>query len=190
MVLFKRIILSLFIGAVFCLTGFFAAAQTYDAHLEAGKATGLPPLKNQTHLNTFVKKKKLVLIFPRTGYTIAKLTHSRPYLTPKSYKVLKEIGQSFYKQSKKKTFTVTSVTRTLYDQKRLARVNSNAVTSKLSSHNYGCSFDISYIRFNRRRGPDARSEKLLQGILERMQRQGKLYYIKEYREKCFHVTVR
>src|SRR5690606_18914885 len=99
-------------------------------------------------------------------------------------------GTEFYSKSKKKTFTVTSVTRTLDDQQRLARVNSNAVTNKLSSHNYGCSFDISYIRFNRKKAPNARLEKMLQDILTRMQREGKIYFIKEYREKCFHVTVR
>jgi hypothetical protein len=167
----------------------FAQTQ-YDYHLEAARATGIPPLKNQAHITSLVSKKKLVLIFAGKGYNIAKLTHSRPYLNPRAYKALKEIGAAFYTRSKKKTVTVTSVTRTLYDQQRLARVNGNAVTSKLSSHNYGCSFDISYIRFNRRKAPDARLEKILQDILTQMQRQGKIYFIKEYREKCFHVTVR
>lgn len=172
-------------------SGFYAKGQTkYDAHLAAARATGIPPIKNQSHVTALAGKKKLVVVFPKTGYTIAKLTHSRPYLTAKSYRVLKEIGLNFYRKSKKKTFTVTSITRTLYDQKRLARVNSNAVTTKLSSHNFGCSFDISYIRFNRRKAPNARLEKMLQDVLTQLQRQGKLYYIKEYREKCFHVTVR
>ncbi|HMR82364.1 MAG TPA: DUF5715 family protein [Niabella sp.] len=176
----------------YCIFSFlFSFAQTqYDYHLEAAKKFGIPPIKDQAQVNSLVKKKKLVLIFPQRGYTIARLTHSRPYLNARSYKVLKEIGASFYTKSKKKTFTVTSVTRTLYDQKRLARVNRNAVTTKLSSHNYGCSFDISYIRFNRRKAPNARLEKMLQDILTQMQKQGKLYFIKEYREKCFHVTVR
>ncbi|WP_346238296.1 DUF5715 family protein [Niabella insulamsoli] len=168
-----------------------SSAQTkYDVHLVAAKRTGIPPIKNQSHLTSLVSKKKLVIIFPKTGYTIAKLTHSKPYLTAKGYKVLKEIGSNFYKKSGKKTFTVTSVTRTIYDQKRLARVNSNAVTTKLSSHNYGCSFDISYIRFNRRKAPNAKLEKTLQSVLTQLQKQGKLYFIKEYREKCFHITVR
>jgi len=176
----------------YCFLSFlFSFAQTqYDYHLEAARKFGIPPIKNQAHVNSLVKNKKLVLIFPHSGYTIAKLTHSKPYLHPKAYRVLKEIGTGFYTKSKKKTFTVTSVTRTLYDQKRLSRVNSNAVTTKLSSHNYGCSFDISYIRFNRRKAPNARLEKMLQDILTQMQKQGKLYFIKEYREKCFHVTVR
>lgn len=176
------------ISPFLCLS---SPAQTvYDNHLQAAQASGIPALKNATHVNSFVNKKKLVLIFPSRGYTIAKLTHSRPYLTPRAYKVLKEIGASFYTRSKKKTFTVTSVTRTLYDQKRLAQVNSNAVTSKLSSHNFGCSFDISYIRFNRHKAPNAQLEKLLQNILTEYEKQGKIYFIKEYREKCFHITVR
>lgn len=168
-----------------------ARAQTvYDSHLQAARASGIPPLKDAAHVNSFVNKKKLLLVFPNRGYTIAKLTHSRPYLTPRAYKVLKEVGNTFYTKSKKKTFTVTSITRTLYDQKRLSRVNSNAVTTKLSSHNFGCSFDISYIRYNRRKAPNAQLEQLLQNILTQYQKQGKLYFIKEYREKCFHITVR
>lgn len=180
----------LFLLYVLCSSfGVFGQTQ-YDYHLEAARATGIPPIKNQAHVTSLVSKKKLVLIFAGRGYNIARLTHSRPYLNPRSYKALKEIGAAFYTRSRKKTVTVTSVTRTLYDQRRLSRVNSNAVTSKLSSHNYGCSFDISYIRFNRRKAPNARLEKILQDILTQMQRQGKIYFIKEYREKCFHVTVR
>lgn len=168
-----------------------AAAQTqYDYHLEAARATGIPPIKNQSQVTSLLSKKKLVLVLTSKGYTIARLTHSRPYLNPRSYSVLKQIGNAFYTKSKKKTFTVTSITRTLYDQQRLSRVNSNAVTTKLSSHNYGCSFDISYIRFSRKKAPNARLEKMLQDILTQMQRQGKIYFIKEYREKCYHVTVR
>ncbi len=187
----NRLLKYLFFLLYISISSSVAYAQTqYDYHLEAARATGIPPLRNQAHVTSLVSKKKLVLIFAGRGYTIAKLTHSRPYLNPRSYKTLKEIGTAFYNRSSKKTFTVTSVTRTLYDQKRLARVNSNAVTSKLSSHNYGCSFDISYIRFNRKKAPNAKLEKVLQDILTQMQRQGKIYFIKEYREKCFHVTVR
>lgn len=187
----NRLLIYLVFLLYICTAPSGVLAQTqYDYHLEAARATGIPPIRNQSHVTALTSKKKLVLIFAGKGYTIAKLTHSRPYLNPRSYKVLKEIGNAFYNASKKKTFTVTSVTRTLYDQKRLARVNSNAVTSKLSSHNFGCSFDISYIRFNRKKAPNARLEKSLQDILTQMQRQGKIYFIKEYREKCFHVTVR
>ena len=60
----------------------------YDAHLEAAKATGIPPIKNQSHLTSLDSKKKLVVVFPKTGYTIAKLTHSKPYVTAKSYRIL------------------------------------------------------------------------------------------------------
>lgn len=184
---FKYIVLICFAGSII----FETCAQTvYDYHLEAARRSGIAPLKNTAHINTYVSKKKLQTVFANRGYKIARLTHSRPYLTPKANGVLKLIGSTFHVKSKKNTFTVTSVTRTLADQKRLARVNSNAVTSKLSAHNYGCSFDISYIRFNGRRGTNARLEKMLEGILIQLQKEGKLYFIKEYREKCFHVTAR
>ncbi len=171
--------------------GFKARAQTvYDYHLEAARKSGIAPLKNAAHINSYVGKKKLQSVLANRGYKIARLTHSRPYLTPRANNMLKLIGRTFYTKSKKSTFTVTSVTRTLGDQKRLARVNNNAVTTKLSAHNYGCSFDISYIRFNGRRATNARLEKMLESILKQLQKEGKLYFIKEYREKCFHVTVR
>lgn len=186
-------ILKYFLLLTFFHIGFLPAALSqskYDTHLAVARAHGIPPIKNQAQLNQLVKKKKLVAIFGGRGYTIGKLTHSRPYLDAKSNRKLKQIGAAFYKNSKRKTFTVTSVTRTIADQKRLARVNNNAVTTKLSSHNYGCAIDISYIRFNRKKAPNALLEKTLEKILIQMQKQKKLYYIKEYREKCFHITFR
>ena len=185
--LFKKVVLLTYF--VFgSLAGF--SQIKYDDHLNAATAAGVPPVKDAAQLRSLINRKKLQLVTARRGYTIAKLTHSKAYLTPKSYNVLKQIGTSFYTKSKSKTFTVTSLTRTIQDQQRLSRVNSNAVTTKLSSHNYGCSFDISYVRFNRYRAPNARLEKILQDILTQMQKQGKLYFIKEYKERCFHITVR
>lgn len=171
------------------VTNSLAAQTKYDAHLDAAKATGIIPLKSLAHIKSLVGKKKLSSVKKAKGYTIAKLTYSHPYLTPKAGKVLKEIGQSFYSKSKK-TITVTSITRTLEDQKKLSKVNNNAVTTKLSSHNYGCSFDISYIRFSGKKAPNPRLEKILEDLLTKYQKQGKLYYIKEFREHCFHITVR
>lgn len=181
---------SVFVAFLFFIYSPAFAQTNYDAHLQAAKKSGIVPLQGAAHISALLKKKKLSHIYRQNGYTIAKLNYSRPYLTPKSYKVLKQIGNSFYSKSKKKTFTITSVTRTLDDQKRLARVNSNAVTSKLSSHNYGCSFDISYIRFNKKKAPNARLERILEQTLIQYRNQGKIYFIKENREMCFHVTVR
>ncbi len=183
-----RFLFSVFI--VFFHSTFCFAQSRYDAHLKAAQATGIALLKNPKHLNSYVKKKKLVSVVAGRGYQIDRLTHSKPYLTPKSYKTLKQIGQAFYTKSKKNTCIISSITRTLYDQKRLARVNRNAITSKPSSHNFGCSFDISYIRFNKKKAPNPRLEKIIETILADMQNKGKLYYIKERKEKCFHVTGR
>lgn len=174
---------------VICFAFNLNAQTKYDDHLSAARATGIIPIKNTAHINNLVAKKKLVTLNRSKGYTIAKLTYSRPYITPKTNKILKQIGIEFYNKTKK-TITITSVTRTLEDQRRLSRVNSNAVTTKLSSHNYGCSFDISYIRFNRKKALNPRLEKTLEDILIKYQKQKKLYFIKEYKERCFHVTVR
>jgi hypothetical protein len=60
--------------------------------------------------------------------------------------MLEKIGTRFSKETKGHTFTVSSITRTLEDQCRLRRVNSNAALG-ISSHNYGNSL-IFLMRFN------------------------------------------
>ncbi|MFT3902252.1 MAG: DUF5715 family protein [Niabella sp.] len=161
----------------------------YQTHLLAAKKSGIGPVENVKHLNSLVSKNRLTAVKAKgKGYTIHKLTHSKPYLTPNAKRVMDDIAQQFYAKTKK-TITITSLTRTIYDQNRLTNVNANATTG-LSAHNYGVAFDISYIRFSKVKTPNARLEKQLEQLLIRFQQQGKIYYIKEKREMCFHVTVR
>lgn len=160
----------------------------YAAHLRTSVGYGIKPIANTKHLNIYVKSKKLAPAKCNKGCTINKLTYSKAYLAPRANKVMNEIAKSFYAKTKS-SFTVTSITRTLADQHRLRRVNSNAKHG-LSSHNFGSSYDISYIRFNGKKKPNARLEKALENVLALYQRQGKIYYIKEKWQSCFHVTVR
>lgn len=161
---------------------------TYKSHVKAAAGHGIAPIASSTQLNKYVSKKKLSTAKCTKGCTISKLTHSKAYLVPKANKVLNEIARAFNAKTKS-SFTVTSMTRTLADQHRLRKVNGNA-TSGISAHNFGCSYDISYIRFNGRKAPNARLERALENILIQFQRQGKIYYIKERWQSCFHVTVR
>ncbi len=165
-----------------------ATKPKYDTHVRTAAGHGVTPIKNSRHLNTYVKKKKLTPAKCNKGCTISKLTHSKAYLVPQANKVLNDIAKSFYAKTKS-SFTVTSMTRTLADQHRLRQVNSNA-TDGLSAHNFGASYDISYIRFNGKKGRNSKLEKALENILAQYQRQGKIYYIKEKWQSCFHITVR
>lgn len=165
------------------------AKITYKDHLEAAQAHRIPMLENYTQMDEFVAEKKLILVPEQgVGYTTQKLVHSKAFLTPKSTEMLTEIAKQFYELTDNKYFTVTSMTRTAETQAKLRRVNNNAAAGD-SSHNYGASFDISYVRFNQVVGRNISLETKLEAILKELQEQGKIYYIKEYKQRCFHVTV-
>ncbi|WP_300603474.1 DUF5715 family protein [Niabella sp.] len=183
----------LFYIILFCwalVTGTPVSAQSarYKAHLDVARQHGVPLLKSSTQVKNYVGKKQLTKVSAGKGYRVQKLDYSAPYLTPRAKAVLNQIARSFNAQTKS-TFTVTSLTRTVHAQSRLRQVNGNA-TSGLSSHNYGSSFDISYIRFNGRKGPNKRLERALHAVLANYQARGKILFIKEYYVSCFHVTVR
>jgi hypothetical protein len=165
------------------------AKADYKEHVNAAKRSGVRLLETNRQLNKLVKQKKLTTVTNGRGFVVTKLAYSKPVLTPKANKVLKGIGNNFYTKSKKGNFAVTSITRTLQDQRKLRRVNGNA-TKNVSSHNYGCSFDISYIRFNKKKAANQKLENTLDKTLNQYQDGGKLYYIKEKKEHCYHVTVR
>jgi hypothetical protein len=74
-------------------------------------------------------------------------------------------------------------------QKRLMRKNRNA-TKKVSTHCYGVSFDISYVRFNGKRGYDFLLMRKLEKILLKRQKEGRIYVLREINSKCYHITVR
>ena len=166
----------------------FAQSARYKAHLNVARQHGVPLLKSSAQVKSYVSKKKLTKVSSGKGYRVQKLNYSAPYLTPRAKTVLNQIARSFYAQTKS-TFTVTSLTRTVHAQSRLRQVNGNA-TSGVSSHNYGSSFDISYIRFNGRKAPNKRLERALHAVLANYQARGKILFIKEYYVSCFHITVR
>lgn len=161
----------------------------YDNHLVAGENNGFGLIESEEHFGNLIKEKKLVLVSEGTGYRVDKLTHSYPYVTPKSKVVVDELGQAFETLTKKPTFfTITSVTRTPEQQQNLRKRNRNA-TSGISSHSYGVSFDISYIRFNGKKGGNRSAQKDLEKVLNEFQAANKIIFIKERKQSCYHVTV-
>jgi len=159
-------------------------------HRIAANKNGVSSIKTKSDLDALVKSKKLVKVANGIGYKIGVMTHSYPYLTPNAKTALQKIGISFAEHSKKGSyFTITSLTRTEETQKKLQKSNSNA-TREGSTHCHGVSFDISYIRYNGKRGWDEKLTKTLEGVLAAMQLNNEIYVVKESKQSCYHITVR
>jgi len=162
----------------------------YQKHIKVAKQIGVGSLKDTSAIQKFVQEKRLTSVVSDRGYILGDMTHSYPYLTEEAILVLRKIGASFYQSSGDcSAFTVSSLARTENTQKKLRKHNHNA-TKKESSHCYGVSFDISYIRYNGTREWSYERTKTLEGILATMQKNGEIYVLKERNQSCFHITVR
>ncbi|KQK26522.1 hypothetical protein AR438_04545 [Chryseobacterium aquaticum] len=162
----------------------------YKPHLDASKSFNVNILKNTSQVQKYINKGKFHTVKKTgKGYKVQKLEYSRPYLVSKAKATLEKIAARFSKETKGNTFTVSSITRTLEDQCRLRRVNSNASLG-ISSHNYGNSFDISYVRFNNKLQINPKMEAALEKVLKYYADAGRIFYIKERQQSCFHITVR
>ncbi len=164
--------------------------------LEAAKAIGITPIKvPEEILNT---NKMLVEVKSCKEYFLDELTHSFPFLVPEASQLLTDIGKAFNDSLAARgggayRLKVTSVLRTPATVKRLRRVNRNATEE--STHAYGTTFDISYSKFicddpsaPRRTFEDLKN--LLAEVLNDMRNQGRCYVKFEYKQSCFHITVR
>ena len=159
-------------------------------HLESAKKLGVGSLADTSSIKEMASAGELIKVVPDKGYTLSKMTHSYPYLTEEAVLVLRKIGASFYEATEDNSyFTVTSLTRTEHTQSLLRRRNTNAAKDE-SSHCYGVSFDISYIRYNGIREWDYERTQKLEAILAKMQDDGEIYVLKERNQSCFHISVR
>lgn len=178
--------------------------KTYlnEAHLkEAHKSKIDTPIKSQAYFNNnlkeYCKKADLEKISTNPLYAVGRLTYSLPYVNEETVEFLELLGERMEKSLKEKgikhyRFVLTSVLRTLKDQRQLQRVNANATPNE-TSHYYGTTFDISQTRFlmsdNKESVYSYRLRNLLARELIQLQEEGECYVIIESREKCFHVTV-
>lgn len=166
------------------------ATPLYQPHLDASKDFKIKLLETSKNVNSYNKKGKLPKVKTSgKGYKVQKLEYSRAYLVTKAKTSLEKIGARFSKETKGSSFTVTSITRTLEDQCRLRKVNKNASLG-ISSHNYGNSFDISYVRFNGKLEQNSKLDAALLKVLKYYEKAGRIYYIKEKQQSCYHITVR
>lgn len=164
--------------------------DTYVEHLNAAELKGLSLIQNEFDLFQRVFEKTLVVADSGKGYRIDSLVYSFPYITPESKEVLEELGKAYEALSGTGNyFTVTSASRTEEQQKSLKRRNRNATDGE-SSHSFGVSFDISFIRFNGIREWNQKEQNNLEKVLNHFQQTGKIFVIKERRQSCYHVTVR
>jgi hypothetical protein len=174
-----------------------------DYHLEVAKAKGLAkPLaskaEHKADAKGFGSRHNLVEITDNEYYEIPHLTNSLPYLQPKAEDFLDLLGEKFNDRLEELgmtnyRFSVTSILRTVEDQKSLRKNNLNA-TANNSSHFYGRTFDISQTRFFERGNSTPvysyRLRNLLLRELIKLQEEGKCYVLLESQTKCIHVTVR
>ena len=147
-------------------------------------------------------KDSLVHIKDNIHYSIAKLTHSIPYLTNGAAGLLDMIGKNFLDSLESKGLNpnkiiVTSVLRTQEDIEKLQKSNPNSV--KNSAHCYATTFDITYARFDKIKFKNLRLyesvesellKKVLGEVLRDLRKQNKCYVKYEVRQRCFHITTR
>ena len=165
---------------------------------EVASRIGLPhPPKDRK--DAAKMRHQLVEIKTNDNYIVDSLTHSVPYLIPAAAHELEAIGAEWADILARNglphyRFYVTSVLRTEQDIKYLQKSgNINSVTQ--SCHCYGTTFDLAYMRYNKvshtRTYMHEDNLKLVLGqVLLNHQRAGKIYVKYEWKQSCFHITVR
>ena len=144
-------------------------------------------------------RKQLVEVRTCDNYIVDSLTQSVPFLIPAAKRELDAIGAEWADILQRNglphyRFYVTSVLRTQEDIKFLQRSgNINSVSQ--SCHCYGTTFDLAYMRYDKvTRTRDYMTEdnlKLVLGqVLLNHQRANRIYVKYEWKQSCFHVTVR
>lgn len=175
-------------------------AQVFDdinaLHLEAARELGINAVNSEA--DAWHLRRPIVEIESCREYFVDDLSHSYPFLVPEAAQLLHDIGSEFNRELAARgggayRLKVTSVMRTPLTVGRLRRVNRNA--SAESAHQYATTFDISYGKFicdddtqTRRTQEDLKN--LLAEVLSKLRSEGSCYVKYEYKQACFHITVR
>ncbi len=169
-----------------------------DKHLAAATALGLQTRPHDREAAEHLRK-QLRKVQSTQYYIIDSLTHSVPYLVPKAAAELDSIGKGFADILARNglphyRFRITSILRTDEDIRRLQRSgNVNSVSN--SAHCYGTTFDIAYLHYDKVTRtcdyvPEDNLKLVLGQVLLNEQRAGHIYVKYEWRQSCFHITVR
>jgi hypothetical protein len=167
-------------------------------YASAAKQRGIVPCRTDGDIRDRVAAGKLVKVTGGKNYSVDRLTHSSPYLTRDTKKVLDEIAKRFReKTADKKLYgaklIITSMTRKTESIRRLRRNNSNASVN--SPHQYGNAFDITYKRFIVKKLSMTNCDhkfmkEALAEIILQMKKEGKCWATYERSQNCFHVVSR
>lgn len=174
-----------------------------DTQIVAAEANGIRPVTYREELQTLVENSELVDIRFSPFYVIDELTSSVPLLVPKAQDLLNTIAINFIDSLHSKGMKpylpiITSVLRTTNDVRKLQHGNKNATEN--SCHCYGTTIDITYRRFMPLTGSfDAKAATTLHNedlkfvlaeVLYDLRLAGHCYVKYEYKQACFHLTVR
>lgn len=166
-------------------------------HLEIAQAIGIEPVANRDEAKHASKKMKEIKT--NDYYEIEELKHSIPFLVPEAAQLLEDIGRNFQDSLRNLNASlyrlkVTSVTRTVDDVKNLRRRNTNS--SANSAHQYGTTFDVSWVRYTKINEKDTlnidsdRLKMVLAMVLRDLRREDRCYIKHERKQGCFHITAR
>ena len=164
-------------------------------HLGVARKYGITPIMKLS--DAWNLKVPVIRVVPTETYYIDKLTYSLPYLVPRAKKLLDDIAQTWKDSLTARgggdyRLKVTSMLRTPATIKKLRRRNTAAVDS--SAHQYGTTFDISFVKFvcdnpsNPHTAEDLKN--LLAEVLYDLREEGRCYVKYEHKQGCFHITTR
>lgn len=168
-----------------------------DLHLAEAQRIGIEPVASREEASH--ASKAMDEITTNDYYEVEELKHSIPFLVPEAAGLLEDIGKNFqdslynlnapiYK------IKVTSVTRTVDDVKKLKKRNSNSSVN--SAHQYGTTFDVSWVRFTKIDEKDTleidkdRLKMVLASVLRDLHKADRCYIKHERKQGCFHITAR
>lgn len=162
-----------------------------DVHLSVAKKIGIEPVSSREGAEH--ASRDMVEIKTNDYYEIEELTHSIPYLVPEAANLLEDIGKNFQDSLKNLNASiykikVTSVTRTVADVKKLRKRNTNS--SLNSAHQYGTTFDVSWVRYTKIDEKDTlnidkdRLKMVLASVLRDLRRADRCYIKHERKHGC------
>ena len=147
---------------------------------------GLPRIEDDDQLDALIEREELVRI-PETDALRLNpgLLSDRKYARPVVIDFLHDLSTAYYERFQQ-PLIVTSAVRTIPQQRKLRRHNSNAAPESgdaASSHLSGLTIDLG------KRGLTKQQHSWLEQYLKNLKDQNVIEPLEEHRQACFHVMV-
>ena len=157
--------------------------QSMNTQINVANNFGLTRIKNRAQLELFISKGLLVPINRIENTNIdCRLSESSRFAKPYVAKFLKDMGAAYFKKYGL-YIMINSAVRTVEDQKKLRKTNSNAAPAMQSPHTTGAAIDLSYLDMTD-------NQKMWAcNYLLNLERKGLLEATMEYTQTVFHVMV-